>query len=265
MKPTNKALQFEPRRQSWQVLTKVPQITVLFWVIKLLTTAMGEAASDYAVQRYNPYLTVLAGFMVFAVALIIQLRQQKYVPWAYWLAVAMVAVFGTMAADVLHIQLGIPYAATAVFFAVALAVIFAIWHRSEGTLSIHSVHTFKREAFYWLTVLTTFALGTATGDLTAISLHLGYLSSGLLFAVIFALPAIGYKVFRLNAVFAFWFAYIITRPFGASFADWIGKAKAVGGLGLGDGTVALVLALAIILLVGYVQLTGIDRQTKQLN
>jgi uncharacterized membrane-anchored protein len=250
-------------RHSWQTLTKVPKITAYFWIIKLLTTAMGEATSDYAVQRFNPYLAVIAGFSVFAIALVIQFKRPKYVAWAYWLAVAMVAVFGTMAADVLHIQLGIPYTATVIFFAVVLALVFIVWHKSEHTLSIHSVYTPKREAFYWATVLATFALGTAVGDLTAITLHLGYLSSGILFATIFALPAIGYRRFRLNAIFAFWFAYVVTRPIGASFADWIGKSKAVGGLGIGDSTVTIVLTALIVLLVGYMQLSGKDQPTRQ--
>lgn len=248
-------------RQAWQGLTKVPKITGYFWIIKLLTTAMGEATSDYLVGRINPVIAVMLGFIIFAGALILQFRAVRYRAWIYWFAAAMVSVFGTMAADVLHKQFGVPYIASSAFYAIALIVIFALWQKSEGTLSIHSVYTRKREVFYWAIVLCTFALGTATGDLTAFTFKLGYLTSGLIFTVVFLLPAVGYWLFRLNAIFAFWFAYIITRPVGASFADWIGKSKTIGGLGYGDGTVAFILAVVIVLVVGYVQLTGKDQQT----
>ena len=243
---------------SWQALTKVPKITLYFWVIKILTTAMGESLSDYMVHRFNPYFAVILGFVVFVVAILIQFRKRRYVPWAYWLAVTMVAVFGTMAADVLHIEFGVPYVASTIFFAIALGIVFTAWYKSERTLSFHSVYTRKREAFYWAAVLATFAMGTAIGDLTAYTAHLGFFSSGLLFAVILALPAIGYWLFRLNAIFAFWFAYIMTRPLGASFADWTGKSHDVGALGWGDGPVALTLAVLIILLVAYLSVTSKD-------
>lgn len=237
---------------------KVPQITLLFWIIKLLSTALGESTSDYLVNAFNPYLVVIAGFVGFIAVLVLQFRTRRYVPWVYWLAVTMVAVFGTMAADVLHVALGVPYIASTIAFAVALAVIFIVWQRTERTLSIHSITTTRREVFYWLTVSATFALGTAAGDLTAYTARLGFLSAGLLFVGVFALPAIGYIVFRLNAVFAFWFAYILTRPIGASFADWMGKARSVGGLGWGDGPVAAVLAALIIILVIYLNITHQD-------
>jgi uncharacterized membrane-anchored protein len=230
--------------------SKVPEIGVLFWVVKVLTTGMGESTSDFFVKQFDPVIVVLIGFIVFACALIVQLRARHYVPWIYWLAVVMVSVFGTMAADVTHIVLGVPYLVSSTVFAIVLAVIFVVWHRVERTLSIHSITTTRRELFYWATVLTTFALGTAIGDMTATTLHLGYFASGVMFLVIFAIPGIAYRWFRLNAVFAFWFAYVVTRPLGASFADWAGVSQARGGLDLGTGPVSLVLAAIIAVLVG---------------
>jgi uncharacterized membrane-anchored protein len=239
---------------------KVPlRITAVFWVIKILTTAMGEATSDYLVHNYNPYAAVLLGFAAFAVAMAIQYRQALYVPWVYWLAVLMVAVFGTMAADVLHVEFHVPYVVSTVLFAIALVVIFTAWWRSERTLSIHSITTTRRETFYWLTVLATFAMGTAIGDLTAYTLKLGFLTAGIVFAVAFVVPGIAWRFFGLNSVVAFWIAYVLTRPLGASFADWTGKARDAGGLGWGDGTVAAVLLLAIAVLVAYVTYTDRDR------
>ena len=241
-------------------LVKVPwRITVWFWVIKILTTAIGESTSDYLVHRFNPYLVVVGGFGVFVAALAVQLKVRRYSPWIYWSAVLMVAVFGTMAADVLHIQFGVPYVASAATFAVALAVIFTAWHASERTLSIHSIYTRRRERFYWAAVLATFAMGTATGDLTAYTAKLGFLDSGVLFAILFALPALAYRFFNLNAIVAFWIAYILTRPLGSSFADWVGKSRHAGGVQLGDGPVTAVLFLAIVACVAYVARTGNDR------
>lgn len=218
---------------------------------------MGESSSDYLVYHINPYLAVILGGMGLLASLVLQLLARRYVPWIYWLAVTMVAIFGTMAADVIHIVLGIPYLASSVFFAVSLAVIFAVWYASEKTLSIHSINTLRRELFYWVAVLATFALGTAAGDMTAATLHLGYFASGVLFAILFAIPALGYWRFGLNEIVAFWFAYIMTRPLGASFADWFAKPY-LGGLGLGDEIVTLVLTILIIFFVGYVTATRKD-------
>jgi uncharacterized membrane-anchored protein len=237
-------------------LRKVPEITVLFWATKLLTTAMGEAASDFLVFKINPYVAVTLGGIALAIALALQFSTRRYSAWVYWLAVSMVAVFGTMAADGLHIQLGVPYIASSILFAVVLAAVFAAWHKSEKTLSIHTINSRRREMFYWLTVLATFALGTATGDLTATTLGLGYFSAGLLFTGLIALPAIAYWLFNLNQVLAFWLAYILTRPLGASFADWMSKPRSIGGLGWGDGHVAVGLA---ILIVGCVIYMTLDR------
>jgi uncharacterized membrane-anchored protein len=223
---------------------------VLFWIIKILTTGTGEAASDW-LASVSLVLAGGLGALGFAVSMGVQFRTRRYVPAAYWFAVLMVAVFGTMAADALHKIVGIPYVITTAFYAVALAVVFVLWRRSEGTLSIHSIRTRRREIWYWLTVLLTFALGTAAGDLTAFVLHLGYFWSGVLFAVAIAVPAVGWR-YGLNPVVAFWTAYVLTRPLGASFADWLGKSHALGGLGWGDDVVSGVATVGIAVLVGYV-------------
>lgn len=236
-------------------LSKVPEILVLFWVTKVLTTGMGEATSDYLVVQFSRVVAVAIGFIAFALAMGWQFRVRRYVVWVYWLAVAMVAVFGTMAADALHIGLGIPYAISSAFYAVVLGVIFTVWYRVEGTLSIHSIRTPRRELFYWATVLATFALGTAVGDMTASTFHLGYLDSGVLFAGLIAVPAIGYLRFGLNPILGFWVAYVLTRPLGASIADWLDKPKHLGGLALGDGAVALASAVVIAGFVAYLAIT----------
>jgi uncharacterized membrane-anchored protein len=238
---------------------KVPEITALFWVIKILTTGMGEATSDYLAQG-NLVVAGVAGFAGFAVALWLQFRVRRYIAAVYWFAVAMVAVFGTMAADGLHVGLGIPYIVTTVFYAAVLAAVFFLWHRSEGTLSIHSITTRRRETYYWLTVLATFALGTATGDLTAITLHLGFLTSGILFVGLILIPALAWWRLSLNPIAAFWWAYVLTRPLGASFADWLSKSHQLSGLNLGDGQVAAVSAAIIALLVAYVAIARNDIQ-----
>jgi len=242
---------------------RVPEVTVYFWVIKALSTAMGEATSDYLVHRIHPVPAVLLGFIGFCVALVVQFSRGRYLAWSYWFAVVMVGVFGTMAADVLHVGFGVPYAISTTLYGVVLAAVFVTWQKTEGTLSIHSIDTARREAFYWAAVVATFALGTAVGDLTATTFHLGYAYSTLLFAVVIAIPAIGYRWFGWNAIFAFWFAYVITRPLGASFADWVGKPPILGGLGCGEGRVALVLTAVIVVLVAYLAVTRRDVQDRQ--
>jgi uncharacterized membrane-anchored protein len=241
-----------------QAASKVPQITVYFWIIKVLTTAQGEATADYLDHRIAPVLAAAIAGLALVVALVLQFRAPRYRAWIYWLAVDMVAIAGTMFADGLHVELGIPYVASTTFFALLLAAIFVAWYKSEGTLSIHSIRTPRREAFYWATVLATFALGTALGDMTATTLHLGYLASGIMFTLIFFIPAIGYRWFGLNAIVAFWFAYVVTRPLGASYADWMGVPKVVGGLGFGRGPVAVGLTIPIVALVAYLAVTRRD-------
>jgi uncharacterized membrane-anchored protein len=242
------------------VAAKVPEITLIFWVIKVLTTGMGEATSDW-MGGISIALAAGVGLVGFVVAMWLQLRTDRYVAPVYWFAVVMVAVFGTMVADGPHKVLGIPYPVSSALCAIVLAVVFVLWHRSEGTLSIHSIVTQRREIYYWLTVLATFALGTAVGDLTGITLHWGFFASGVLFAVAIALPALAWWKLGLNEVAAFWIAYVLTRPLGASFADWLGKPRDKGhGLGYGDGVVALVATVLIVALVAYVAVRRTDIQ-----
>lgn len=241
---------------------KVPEITAIFWVIKILTTGMGESFSDYL---GNGNLVLAGGVLVLglAFALWLQFRVRRYLAPVYWFAVMMVAVFGTAAADVLHVAAHIPYAASTTVYAVALAVVLFVWRRSEGTLSIHSITTRRREGFYWLTVLATFALGTAAGDLTATTMHLGFAPSAILFAIGIVIPLVAWRL-GLNEVGAFWFAYILTRPLGASVADWLGKPPAISGVGLGDGTVSGVATIVIVLLVAYVAIRRQDIQPESM-
>ncbi|GLG02651.1 membrane protein [Alicyclobacillus hesperidum subsp. aegles] len=246
-------------RAQW---TKVPEITVYFWVVKLLTTAMGEATSDYLVYHMNQYLAVFLGAFGFLVALVLQFKVRKYVPWVYWLFVTMVAIFGTMVADAIHIVLGVPYYASTIAFAIILTAVFISWSKVEGTLSIHSIYTRRREMFYWAAVLATFAMGTACGDMTATTLHLGYFASGVMFIVLFLAPFVCRRLFGLNEVFAFWFSYVMTRPLGASFADWFGVDKAYGGLGYGRGAVSIVTTILIVLLVGYLSVAHKNMQNR---
>jgi uncharacterized membrane-anchored protein len=222
-----------------RTLVKVPEITVLFWVAKLLSTAMGESTSDYLVKVLHPVPAVGIGTIVLLAVIAYQITRDRYIPWVYWLAVLLVAVVGTMAADVLHIQFGVPYVASSVFFAVVLTAVFVAWYRVEGTLSIHSIDTVRRELFYWMTVMSTFAMGTALGDFTASTLKLGYGTSIIFFAALLLIPALGYRYFHMGEVLAFWFAYVLTRPVGASIADWLGKSAKASGLGVGDGHVSL--------------------------
>lgn len=253
----------QPTHRAPQAMRKVPEIIVYFWIIKLLTTAMGEVTSDFLAHHLDPVIAVALGGIGLTASLILQLSVRRYVAWIYWLAVVMVAIFGTMAADVLHIGFGVPYLVSTTLFSVALAVIFVIWYISEKTLSIHSIYTGRRELFYWATVMATFALGTAAGDMTATTIGLGYFSSGVLFTLLIAVPALAYWLFGLNEIFAFWLAYILTRPLGASFADWIGRSRDLGGLGLGTGTVSLALTILIIGFVGYLTITRKDIKSEQ--
>jgi uncharacterized membrane-anchored protein len=239
-------------------LTKVPEITAIFWVLKLLTTGMGEAMSDFLGQQSVP-LAALIGIVGLVVALRLQLRQTTYRAIPYWFAVMMVAIFGTMAADGIRDGVGVGYTVTTPLFAIITATIFYLWYRSEGTLSIHSITTPRRERFYWAAVLSTFALGTAAGDLTAIAFKLGFFASVWVFAAIIAIPAIGWWRLRMNPIVAFWFAYIVTRPLGASFADWFSK-PINGGMGAGDGPVSAAALVVFIALVAWVAVTKRDVQ-----
>jgi uncharacterized membrane-anchored protein len=234
---------------------KVPEITVLFWVIKILTTGMGEAMSDFLGQKSVPLAGVI-GIFGTILAFRLQYRRREYHAPTYWFTVMMVAIFGTMAADGLKDGAGLSYAVTTPFFAVAVGVIFSLWHRSEGTLDIHTITTRQRENYYWCAVLATFALGTAAGDLTALTLNWGFFPSAILFGAIIVLPMLGRRRFGLNPVAAFWAAYVVTRPLGASFADWFGKPHGQTGLGLGDGTVS---AIELVVFIGLVAYTAVAK------
>jgi uncharacterized membrane-anchored protein len=239
--------------------TKVPQITVWFWIAKIASTGMGEAFADFLYFRYGTFLTGAVGAVLLIVALALQFSVKRYNTWIYWLAVVAVSVTGTMAADGLHIVVGLPYTVTTTLYGGILAVIFIVWYLSERTLSIHSITTPRREIFYWLTVMATFALGTALGDLTAVTLRLGFFSSAILFLVIIAIPLVAHWKLGMNSVFAFWFAYTITRPLGASIADWLGVPIRLGGLDWGRGNVAMFLSVPIIIAVAYMAISGVDR------
>jgi uncharacterized membrane-anchored protein len=232
--------------------SKVPNVTPVFWILKILTTAMGEATSDYFVNRFNPEAAVLCSGVVFCGVLWWQLRTSDYRATTYWAAIVMVSVFGTMCADVVHVALHVPYVASALCFSVALIAVFVWWYHVEGTLSIHSIKSTRRELFYFATVTVAFALGTAVGDLTAIAWHLGFFSSGLLFTGLIALPLLAFAVTRRHTILLFWTAYVLTRPLGASFADAMGKPRVVGGLGWGAGNVSLALSAVIVVVVAVV-------------
>jgi uncharacterized membrane-anchored protein len=241
------------------VAAKVPEIILLFWVVKILTTAGGEATSDY-LKTYGNIKGGGTEVALFVVGLVVQFGTRRYRAFAYWFLAYAIAVFGTGVADFLHLDVHIPYAGTTLLWAVVLAVVFAIWHRSEGTLSIHSITTQRREAFYCATVFATFALGTALGDFTATSLNLGYLSSGVLFAVVIFLPALAWWRLDLNGIAAFWMSYVVTRPLGASFADYLSKPRNISGVDFGDGSTAVLFALTVLVLVSYLAIARPDIQ-----
>jgi len=243
------------------VAAKVPEITLLFWVIKIITTAGGEATSDYLALDLGSRLVagcIEAGILV--IGLVWQFRTRRYTAAAYWFLAYAIAIFGTGVSDALHLFVGIPYAGTTALWAIVLALVFWLWYRSEHTLSIHSIVTTRREIYYWSVVFATFALGTALGDFTATALHLGYLASGIMFGVVILIPAVLWSGFRLNAVVAFWFAYVVTRPLGASFADYVSKPHSLSGINFGDGPTALVATIVVAALVGYLAVARNDIQ-----
>jgi uncharacterized membrane-anchored protein len=238
---------------------KVPEITFMFWVVKLLTTAGGEATSDYlALGSHAVGGAMETGLLV--IGLVWQFRTRRYTTAAYWFLAYAIAIFGTGVSDTLHLVVGIPYAGTTLLWAVVLTAVFVTWYRSERTLSIHSIVTRRREMFYWATVFATFALGTALGDFTASTLGLGYFSSVVLFFVVIMIPAIAWRGFGLNAITAFWAAYVVTRPLGASVADYASKAPSISGLGLGDGPTAVAAAAAVAIGVAYLAISRTDIQ-----
>jgi uncharacterized membrane-anchored protein len=246
-----------------RAFNKVPQVTVFFWVIKVLATTVGETFADFLTGPVAMTLTtatlVIGALLI--VALVVQGRLPRYVAPVYWVAVVLISVVGTLITDNLVDELGVPLEVTTAGFAVALGVTFAVWYRVEGTLSIHAITTPRREAFYWLAILFTFALGTAAGDLLAERLGLGYGASGVVFAAAIALVALSHYRFRLGAVLAFWIAYVLTRPLGASIGDLLSQDRTDGGLGLGTTVTSIVFLAAIALTVLYLTVTRRDVET----
>ena len=243
-----------------QMMNKVPEVTLYFWIIKILCTTVGETAADFLNGHFKLGLTgtsLVMGFLLLVI-LFFQFRARKYVPPVYWLAVVLISVVGTLITDNLTDNFGISLVTTTIIFALLLAATFLIWYQNEKTLSIHSIFTTRREAFYWLAILFTFALGTAAGDLLAEKLQLGYLYSALLFAGLIALVTLAYYFLKLNGVAAFWAAYILTRPLGASIGDYLSQDTKDGGLGLGTTTTSIIFLAAILILVVYLVITKRD-------
>jgi len=253
------------------MLNKVPEVTIYFWIIKILCTTVGETAADYLNETLHFGLTgtslVMGALLV--VVLLFQFKAKKYIPSIYWLAVVLISVVGTLITDNLTDKLGVPLGTTTSAFSIALVLTFAVWYAFEKTLSVHSIVTARREAFYWLAILFTFALGTAAGDLTAEKFGLGYLTSLFIFAGLIAVVTIAFFAIRrilavehkhqfMYAVLAFWLAYILTRPLGASIGDYLSQARANGGLGLGATTTSALFLLTILGLVVYLTLTRKD-------
>ena len=237
---------------------RVPQVTFDFWIIKLMAVTMGETAADYLAVKMGLGLTGTSLVMGAALALVLfaQFAQKRYVPWSYWTAVVLISIVGTLVTDNLVDNFGVKLQTTTIIFSVALAATFLFWFLKERTLSIHSIFSDRREVFYWLAILFTFALGTASGDLVSEQFHLGYLSAGVLFGLIIASLTMGYYLLRLDAILAFWLVYIFTRPLGASFGDLLSQPHEYGGLGLGTIITSEIFLVAIALIVGYMTVTN---------
>ncbi|MBN9034182.1 MAG: hypothetical protein BGO05_19815 [Rhizobiales bacterium 63-7] len=238
-------------------LNRVPRVTADFWLIKLMAVTMGETAADYLAVNLGLGLTTTSLLMaaVLVAVMALQLAQKRYVPWTYWSAVVLVSVVGTLITDNLVDNFGVALQTTAIVFSVMLAATFVWWYRSEGTLSIHAVTTNRREAFYWLAILLTFALGTAVGDLVAEVFGLGYLTTGVIFGAIIAAIAGAYYALRLDGILTFWLVYILTRPLGASFGDLLSQPTEYGGMGLGTIYTSLVFLAVIVATVSYMSFT----------
>ena len=253
------------RADATQMLSKVPEITLYFWIIKIMGTTVGETAADFLSGTLNLGLTttslIMAGLL--AAALLSQFRTSRYVPWIYWLSVVLISVVGTLITDNLVDNLGVSLVTTTTLFSLALLATFVAWYALEGTLSIHSIFTARREGFYWAAILFTFALGTAAGDLTAERLGLGYANSALIFGALIAGVTFTYYAFRLNAVLAFWIAYILTRPFGASCGDLLAQPIGNGGLCWGSAGTSAVFLATILSLVLYLTVTRKDAPARR--
>jgi uncharacterized membrane-anchored protein len=250
-------LPMSARPAAKQNINRVPKITVDFWLIKLMAVTMGETAADYLGVNLGLGLTATSLIMagVLMVALVLQFAQKRYIPWAYWTAVVLISIVGTLVTDNLVDTFGVALTTSTILFSVLLMITFAVWYASERTLSIHAVFTTKREAFYWLAILFTFALGTAAGDLVAEHFELGYLTTGLIFGGIIGMIALGYYVFQLDGILCFWLAYILTRPLGASFGDLLSQPMEYGGLGFGTIITSALFLSCIVAIVVYMSVT----------
>jgi len=243
------------------LLNKVPEVTLWFWLIKIMATTVGETAADLLSVRLGMGLTVTSLIMtaVFLAALVLQVRARRYVPTLYWFTVVAISIVGTLVSDNLVDGLGISLVTTSIAFAIILAVVFAAWYRSERTLSIHSILTTRRELYYWAAILFTFAMGTSVGDLLAERLDLGYGQAAIVFAAMIAVVAFAHYALKLDAILSFWTAYILTRPLGASMGDLFAKPVIAGGFGLGTVTTSLIFLAVILMLVVYLTISKTDR------
>ncbi len=235
-----------------KILNRVPEVTGSFWIIKVLATTVGETLADYLSVNLKFGLSVTSYVMsaVLLIALLNQFRLKRYVPVSYWIVVVLMSITGTLITDRLVDNLGVSFMTINIVFSVVLAVVFGLWYSNEKTLAMHSINTAKRELFYWAAILFTFALGTSTGDFLAEALKLGYAQSALVFCVLIGIVAAGYYYFRMNAVLAFWIAYILTRPLGASTGDLLSQPTTNGGFGFGTiGTSMLFLSIIVSLVI----------------
>ncbi|TPI11937.1 hypothetical protein [Mesorhizobium sp. B4-1-1] len=246
-------------------LNRVPDVTIDFWLIKIMAVTMGETAADYLAVNLGLGLTVTSLIMggILVVALVLQFARKRYVPWAYWLAVVLISVVGTLVTDNLVDNFGVRLETTTIVFSAALALTFAAWYASERTLSIHTIFTTRREIFYWLAILFTFSLGTAAGDLVAERFGMGYLATGLIFGGVIAAIALAWFFLGLNSILAFWLAYILTRPFGASFGDLLSQPVEYGGMGFGTTTTSLTFLGCIVVIVLYMTLRNLIDEDEQ--
>ncbi|RWL80312.1 MAG: hypothetical protein EOR67_21130 [Mesorhizobium sp.] len=244
---------------------RVPDVTLDFWLIKIMAVTMGETAADYLAVTLGLGLTVTSLIMsgILIVALVLQFAQKRYVPWAYWLAVVLSSVVGTLVTDNLVDNFGVRLETTTIIFSVALALTFIAWYASEKTLSIHTIFTTRREIFYWLAILFTFSLGTAAGDLVAERFDMGYLATGLILGGLIAAIALAWFFLGLNGILAFWLAYILTRPFGASFGDLLAQPVEYGGMGLGTTFTSLTFLGSIVVIVLYMTLKSLIDEDEQ--
>lgn len=255
-------MSYKSTSRTKHLMNKVPEVTIAFWLIKIMATTVGETGADFLI--FNMHLGLgttswLMGILLLGI-LFLQMRAHRYIPTPYWLSVVMISIVGTLITDNLTDNYGVPLAVSTGVFSIALAAFFALWYAREKNLSIKEINTPTREAYYWIAILITFALGTAAGDWVAESLNFGYLISAILFGGMIAAVALAHYVFRMNAVLAFWLAYILTRPFGASCGDFLSQPHASGGLGFGTINTSAIFLLIIAILVGYLSLQSITQR-----